>query len=400
MKPSIHYLVGGLRISIGPDSTTFGPRTHVLGTVRAMRDCGIPVHLFLVSSLPLLKRFARISNSSYSGSSQGKVWVADGIRVLSALWSGGLLFISSATRPVPQIIYERAAVMQSLTSFHFHKRRALRIVEANGIYSREAAIDRQVLKSTRLAAYVERHVFSNADLVVCVSENLRLEIAAFAPAAAMKLVVIPNAVSDGITTARRVDRPLSCTIGFVGSLSKWQHLGTFLDAFAALLPELQTASQRDVRLEIIGGGVDYDFLVDRIAALDLQGVVAMWGAQPHDKALDIMRSWNVGFAGHERSSSDTMYHSPLKLYEYAGLGLAIVCTPSSDADALKRSDVPIFAYETGDELVTALRAAVATASSETADEIARRREAVSHEHSWRARVGQLLDIVERATKHE
>jgi glycosyltransferase involved in cell wall biosynthesis len=389
---NVDYLVGGFRISIGPDSNTPGPRTHIVSFVEALRENGHSVRLLLASDLPLMGRFSRVRQSDYAAASPLKVRIADVVRMGAAVWTGANVFWRLRQKPAPDLIYERVAVLQSLTSFHPAKRRAMRVVEANGILSRETAHDRKVLRAEKLAAALERHVLRRADLVVAVSAGLRDELVRFAGLDASAVLVVPNGVSSATTAMQRVVRPDEIVIGFVGSIVKWQHLDSFLDTVADSLARLdEAAGGKRVVVEIIGDGAEYRTLVDVVARRGLEDRVRLLGRLPHEEALGRMTGWNIGFAGHEKSSSDRMYHSPLKVYEYAALGLAAVCTYSDDAAALQRSGLPAFFYSDQESLAFALEAAVLGESVVTPETIAERRAGIARDHSWSERLGRVLD---------
>jgi len=388
---NVDYLVGGFRISVGPESNTPGPRTHIVSFVEALRQNGHSVRLLLASGLPYMGRFARVRQSDYAAATPFKVRIADVVRMGAAVWTGANVFWRLRKRPAPDLIYERVAVLQSLSSFHPAKRRAIRVVEANGILSRETAHDRKVLRAEKLAAALERHVLRRADLVVAVSAGLRDELVRFAGLDAEAVLVVPNGVSSATAARERVVRPDEVVIGFVGSIVKWQHLDSFLDTVADVLPRLdEAAGGKRVVVEIIGDGAEVRTLTDVVARRDLGDRVRLLGRLPHEDALRRMTEWNVGFAGHEKSSSDRMYHSPLKVYEYAALGLAAVCTYSDDAAALQHSGLPAFFYSDQESLAFALEAAVLGESVVTPDVIAERRAAIARDHSWSERLERVL----------
>jgi glycosyltransferase involved in cell wall biosynthesis len=398
---NVDYLVGGFRISVGPDSNTPGPRTHIVSFVEALRRNGHSVRLLLASDLPFMGRFSQVRQSDYAAASPLKVRIADVVRMGAAVWTGANVFWRLRKEPAPDLIYERVAVLQSLTSFHPAKRRAIRVVEANGILSRETAHDRKVLRAEKLAAALERHVLRRADLVVAVSAGLRDELVRFAGLKQDAVLVVPNGVSTATVAMPRIVRDDEVVIGFVGSIVKWQHLDRFLETFADALPRLdEAAGGKRVVVEIIGDGAEFRTLVDAVERLNLGERVRLLGRLPHEEALTRMTEWNIGFAGHEKSSSDRMYHSPLKVYEYAALGLATVCTYSDDASALQRSGVPTYFYSDQESLSFALAAAVLGESVVTAEAIAERRETIARDHSWSERLGRVLDAARgaRATR--
>jgi len=391
----IDYLVSGLRITLDAVNTSPGPRTHILNFTTALADAGHSTRLIVASQMPFMGRFSRIPTAAFARSSDAKLLVADGIRLLCALWTGAHTFMRTIGRPAPGLIYERSAVMQSLSSFHAAKARSFRVVEVNGILSRETAGDRNALKLEGVARAIERHVFRSADLLVAVSENLKVEIIEFAGIASEKIIVVPNGIAEELVLIERNRDVGPTTIGFVGQLSLWQRLDRLVEAIARLRDTLPSDAPL---VEIIGDGPARPILEKLIGELGLEHQVLLLGRMPQVDAFARMASWTVGFAGHEKSTSAAMYHSPLKIYEYAGLGLDVVCTDSRDARELAHSGLRVEFY--GDErpLDEALIAAIGL-PSEQSHETEGRRRSLAESHGWAQRVSLVLDAVrQRSTQ--
>ncbi|BCN55818.1 glycosyltransferase [Prescottella equi] len=388
-KLQVHYLVGGFRISLGAESATPGPRTHIVNFVRGLDENGCTTRIFLASGFPFMKRFAQIKQTDYAKASESKVWLADAVRLAAAVWCGLNVFCRSLVAPRPEIIYERLAVLQSLTSFHFGKRQAVRIVEANGVLSRETARDRNVLKAERLAAYLERRVLRRADIVVAVSQNLADELVKFASIEPDKIIVIPNGVRADLAEYPRKPDSIR-VIGFVGSVVKWHRLDEIIESIAAVANRRGT----DLRFEIVGDGADLPNLRAMVEREGLSDLVRFRGRVAPSDAFDIMTGWDIGIASHQKSSSDTMYHSPLKLYEYTALGMSVLCTDSQDARAIARSgaDVRIFS---GKEDFERLLDTVLSEERRSNSEIEESRQSVVRDHSWRTRAAQVLAAAAR-----
>lgn len=380
----VDYLVGGFRISLGPDSNTPGPRTHIVNFVEGLRKNEVSTQLFLASNFPLMGRFAKIKQSDYSSASPSRLVIADLVRVMSALWCGINVFARTAKVPAPAMIYERVAVLQSLTSFHAKKRRAARVVEANGVLSRETAQDRKVLRAEKLAAAVERHALRRADLVVAVSERLKSEIVRFADLDPDRVLVVPNGVSESVLDYERRDHN-GRVVGFVGSVVKWQNLENIISMVAGV----SAKAENIVKFEIIGDGAELSNLRQFVRTQGFEDLVTFHGKMPQNDAFERMAGWDIGIAGHQKSSSETMYHSPLKLYEYAALGLSIVCTKSLDARILAQSGADIHEFEDDIEFIRILSNLI-DGSPRSAAEIRVSRESVVRDHSWSGRARQVL----------
>ena len=392
-KQSVDYLVGGFRISLGESSNTPGPRTHIEGFTGALMRLGHPTQIDLSSDFPGMSRFASIREGSYKNSSSVKVWIADFVRVGASLWSGANVLKKTVTRKKPDIIYERLAVFQSLTSFHAHKRHAFRVIEANGILSRETARDRQALKVEWYARWLEKRVLRQADLVVAVSENLRIELVDFANLDSDKILVIPNGIDTAICRIPRTESKRR-TVGFVGAVVGWQHLDRLIKAIYEI-NQTASATNEQINLEIIGEGPELEPLRILATSLHMDDNVKFYGRLSHAEAISSMTGWDVGFAGHEKSSSSSMYHSPLKVYEYAALGVSILCTPSADAAMLKSSGAKV--HFIGDGALTlddAIAEALQAREHMSPTMIQNMRASVEQGHGWEQRARLFISTVQ------
>ena len=395
-KPSVDYLVGGFRISIGASSNTPGPRSHIEGFTTALKRLGYPTRTVLASNFPGMARFAGIREGSYKNSSPAKVWIADFVRVAASLWSGANVFATSAKSKQPDIIYERLAVFQTLTSFHRHKKNVFRVIEANGILSRETAKDRQALKIEWYARWLEKRVLRRADLVVAVSENLRSELVQFAKLNPNKILVIPNGIDTSICRIPRTASPRR-TVGFVGAIVEWQHLDRLIKTIFEINQNALTADE-EIDLEIIGEGPELESLQQLASSLRMENRVNFHGRLSHTDAISSMTGWDVGFAGHEKSSSSSMYHSPLKVYEYAALGVSILCTKSADATMLQSTGSMVyFVDEEAMTLEKALIEALSVRKKMIPETITEMRNSVEQHHGWEQRVHLFMDRVHSMT---
>ncbi|MCR2815871.1 glycosyltransferase [Microbacterium jiangjiandongii] len=388
----LDYLVGGLRISVGAQSGTPGPRTHIVGFINGLGACGVKSRTMLASDFPGLERFARIRAAVYGDTPRWKVFAGDLVRLGALFWSGvNVLARSWSRRAEVDVIYERVAVFQSLSSFHPSKRRAIRVVEANAVMTRETAHDRKAIVLERLAASVERHAFRAADLIVAVSPAVARDVIDFAGVKEERVLVLANGTSVELTEVA-LDSGGPIRVGFVGSVGYWQRIDRLIQAIADM-------TDSEVVLEIIGDGAARADLEAQVDRLQLRDRVTFTGRLAHAEAVDRMRSWSVGYAGHEKTWAEEMYHSPLKLYEYAALGLQLLCSDSPDALALAESGVAVCAFDPSldDDLARALAGAVEAASLDTTVAREARRAAVREGHSWEARARTFLARAEEVS---
>ncbi|MGV8881644.1 MAG: glycosyltransferase [Rhodoglobus sp.] len=377
-----------MRISTGDASKTTGPRTHILGFVGALDSLGIPYSLLLSSTFPGLGRFSRREAAVFSAASRPKVLVADLVRVGAMVWSGlQVAWRERAHRRDTTVIYERGAVFQSLASFHPAKRNAIRVVEANAVLSRETAHDRKAIVLEQWAAAIERHVFRRADLIVAVSAAVKRDVVEFSGVPEDRVIVLPNGASRTWTEAD-VGTSEPGLIGFTGTVVPWHRLDRVVECLATL---------EGASLEVIGEGPERERLATLAAGLGLADRVRFVGRMPHAEALKRMSRWSIGYAGHTKTWAEEMYHSPLKLYEYAALGMHIVCSPSGDAERLREDGIAMHPFDPEDDeaLLAAFSGALAAAATESDDRRETQRAIVRDRHTWEARVEEFLVIAAR-----
>ena len=385
-RQRVDYLVGGIRISLGSDSNTPGPRTHVTEFCNALVRENYAVDMYLASTMPLMGRFSRIRQVDYSKASFNRVVAADCVRLATSIWCGATTLVKSARMNEPAFIYERVAVMQSLSSFHRHKRDVTRVVESNGIMSRETAVDRGALAMSRVAAAIERHVYRRADLVVAVSEPLAREIENFAGISSERLLVVPNGLVSSSLQGEHVDRT-ERVVGFAGSLNNWCSVDRLLRAVRSVLdqdPEIILD-----KVQIVGDGPKLASLVDLADKLGIGSIVEFRGRVSKFEAESLIGTWTVGYAGHVKTSAKEMYHSPLKVYEYAAALLDVVATYSNDAEALAATGLRVRFYNDQQSLNIALAEILSLPKLAHSEKLELLR-GLSEQHTWEARVRSVV----------
>ena len=106
-------------------------------------------------------------------------------------------------------------------------------------------------------------------------------------------------------------------VGFVGSFKPWHGLGHLIKAAARVADR-----GIPVRLELMGEGPERVRLEEQVRALGLAAHVRFLGAHPHEQVPAFLQSLDIAVA--PAPSSEDFYFSPLKLFEYAAAGRAII----------------------------------------------------------------------------
>jgi glycosyltransferase involved in cell wall biosynthesis len=288
-------------------------------------------------------------------------------------------------------VYERHATLQTLGRA-FQHRGVPWILETQGIFFEEARRERNSLVLTGPARRMEVSAYRDCDVLVCVSRSLKELAVEKTGADPEKILVVPNGV-DTVLFDPEKHHPrrhsAEFTVGFVGTLLDWQGVDLLLRAAADLRREGVYVSTT-----IVGDGPARKRLERLTDELGIQEHVAFAGRVRMDEVPGYIAGFDAGYAGHtERGGA--MYHSPLKLYEYAAMGKPILASDFEDARRLARISGAGLLFRPGDleDLKRALREAVA--SGPRLAEMGRRiRDACIREHSWEARIRDMIPRVE------
>jgi glycosyltransferase involved in cell wall biosynthesis len=384
----VGYLSAAPRVSTRDDAEASGPRTHILGTIRGLRDAGASVAPFIVGDHMPRRLRARSEKALRRG--VATTLVADVARI-----GLGALNARRAYRELGadvDLVYERHATLQSL-GWIFRRHEVPWILETNAPFFYEAKSERKSLVLDRLARRRELQAYRQCDVLVCISRDLR-DILVAAGIDAGKIAVVPNGVDDV-----RFD-PRACagmprwfpgfTVGFAGAIIEWQGLDLLLEAVAAV-----RAAGADVSVVIAGDGPFREACEALAVRLGLARHVRFTGRVAGTAVPSLLAGVDCGFSGQRVLKIGRMYHSPLKLYEYMAMARPPIASRFDDAMQAVDDRVSGFLFAPGDraDLERALRDAVA--AGPRLPEMGRAaRQRVLDRYTWRARIDGLFRAVE------
>jgi glycosyltransferase involved in cell wall biosynthesis len=206
------------------------------------------------------------------------------------------------------------------------------VLEFNGsdVWVEEQWNSARLRFATTLSA-LERRNLTEASLVVVVSDVLREAVVKHG-VPADRVLVNPNGVdADRLAPLRersaaewrgvtgQLEAP---TVGFIGTFGPWHGV--------LLLPQLVeavAAGRPDARWIVIGGGWLHDEVRAEIERRGLTDRVLMTGLIDHDEALRLLAASDVCVSPHvPNPDGSRFFGSPTKLFEYMGLGRAIVAS--------------------------------------------------------------------------
>lgn len=384
------YLSAAPRVSTRPDAEAGGPRSHVLGVIRAFESLGWRVERFIVGDR-MPKGVAGGGSEKALSGSRARTLAADLARL--ALGAFNAFRARRELSGKVDWIYERYAVLQAL-GWVFRRDNIPWILETSGLYSDEAKTERNSLVLTGIARRLEVFAYERCDVLVCVSQPLKELVIQKIGVREDKILVVPNGVDAAFfDPALHEPRRLfdGFTVGFVGSLLAWQGLDRLLHAVATL-----RAEGAPICVTVVGDGPAREGWEGLARELGLSAeAVRFVGRAPLDEVPGYIAGFDAGFSGQQGMKIGAMYHSPLKLYEYLSMGKPIIATAYDDARSLVQDTGAGFLFEPGDteDLRRALRGAYR--SRETFEEAGRRaREEVLGRHSWEARLRAMIPKAE------
>lgn len=240
--------------------------------------------------------------------------------------------VEVAARERPDFVYQRYA-LGSMAGVDLAERLGVPLVlEFNGSeiwadkhWGADSLQLRDVLEA------LERRNLTAASLIVVVSDVLREQLVEQG-IAADRVLVNPNGVDPDrlehyraagpVEWRARLGRPDAPTIGFIGTFGLW-HGVRELPAIAA-----RVARERpDARWVVIGDGWLYEEVRAMVEAAGLAATIELTGVVPHERALELLASCEACVSPHvPNPDGSRFFGSPTKLFEYMGLGKAIVAS--------------------------------------------------------------------------
>jgi glycosyltransferase involved in cell wall biosynthesis len=243
---------------------------------------------------------------------------------------------------------------------------------------------------------LERRNLLDASLIVVVSNVLKEQLLATG-IAAERVLVNPNGV-DVERLARyrehlapewreRAGQPEQPTVGFIGTFGPWHGV--------ELLPELIAATPAARWILIGGGGPLHARVSAEIEARGLQERVLMPGLVPRSRALELLSACDVCVSPHvPNTDGSRFFGSPTKLFEYMGLGKAIVASDLEQIGTVIEHGHSGLLYPPGDIAKAAAAIDLLLGDAALRERLGTTALAHAEEHySWTAHVRRILDTL-------
>lgn len=385
MPHRLGYLSPSARVSTRPESETGGPRTHILGTIHGFQANGWDVETFITGD-----RLPRVASGRGSGEritgAFARRLAADLGRLVVGARYGRLAFRELRDRV--DWVYERFATLQTYGR-RFQESGVPWILEVNGPFFYEAKHERKSLALGALARRVEVAAYRDCNVLVAVTEALRDFIVEETATPEDKILVLPNGVDTTFFDPAAVEAVKlfdGLTLGFVGGLEPWQALDRLIEAVADL-----RAEELHIHVVVVGDGPMAEAWEARATELGLADRLTFVGRVDRADVRRYIAGFDLGYSGQATMAIGSMYHSPLKLYEYMAMQVPVVAARHGDADAIIADGATGFLFESENPLSLrdALRRAI-RAKDELPAMGREGRQVVGREHSWERRVTHLI----------
>jgi glycosyltransferase involved in cell wall biosynthesis len=347
-----------------------GPR-HFEGVAGALADLGVDTHLVLPSrtAVDVPRGASRQTRLRSPGNRAIRHVTYEVSRIALIVW-----WLISGTRVDVWMSRHSLFGVGTLLARRIAK---VVVLEVNGPVREEVAANFGSPALARLVDRLFRWQIKCADVTIAVSPGLVDYVLTRQPNATCHAV--PN--GSKVANVKVSRQPLK--IVYSGALTPWYDLTTLLMA----VERLRSVHNIAATLDVVGDGNQALELRRFAGDHGLADIVRFTGWLPSSASQQYVHSAVVGVIPMGRAA---MGRSPLKLYEYAAAGLAIV---GSDVDGVSNSPLgaEVFQYEVGsvESLALALRQAL-MAGNRTYD---------AELWSWEARARQILSLVEHRTGH-
>ena len=299
----------------------------------------------------------------------------------------------------PDILHAHSPALNGYAALIIAKRYHIPLVYECRAFWEDAAVDHGTAAEGGLryilSKKLETYVFKNVNAITTICEGLRSDIASRG-IPVKKITVIPNAVDiDQFTYGIEADQALSrklglqnkTVLGFIGSFYAYEGLPLLLDA----LPKIMT-KHPEIRLLLVGGGPQEEFIKQKIKDMGLQHVVIFTGRIAHELVQDYYNQVDI-FVYPRLAMRLTNLVTPLKPLEAMAQGRLVL---ASDVGGHKELIKPLyngflFKANDADELAkTVIDILNQTHNWQELKDVAR--SFVEKERNWEKSVGFYKDV--------
>jgi glycosyltransferase involved in cell wall biosynthesis len=270
------------------------------------------------------------------------------------------------------------------------------VSEVNGIQVDELAAAGMRASSLHFYRQRERLIVRGAQRVICVTAGIRTQLVQRYRVESQRCVVIANAANterfqplSKAECRQALGLQEGCFhVGFVGEFQPW------ID-FEALLRALQTLRGQGLPVvcTLVGAGLRYEEVVQKVQRLGLSDAVHLVGWQAHTAVPRWIGAWDVCIAPFTAGRNQAIGLSPLKIYEYMACERPVVASDLPGITETFQQAQANLLYPIGDSQALARQLATLYTDPALGQEMGRRSRAyVLRHHSW-ANVAEQTEVI-------
>ena len=244
-----------------------------------------------------------------------------------------------------------------------------------------------------------RYNLRTAARVICVSSHARRHLVNTWHVPEEKIAVFPNGVDVDHFRPRpeereAVRRELGVGNGpliiFTGSFFPYQDIAVLLQAFAAVLGEVDEAC-----LLLIGKGEQYEGMTQLAGKLVISRSTRFLGFRPHHEIARLLAAADVAVAPYRMIEDAKFQGSPMKLFEYMAVGLPVIASDLGQIGEVIRDRVNGVLVPAGDAraLAGAMRTVIGDPGLRAQLGREARKDAIAR-YSWKQYISRLAGLYE------
>ena len=196
--------------------------------------------------------------------------------------------------------------------------------------------------------YDETKNLKKADLVICVSEELKGKLIHMG-VAKNRILVTPNRVDNnqfntsisGTDIRKKFNLQDNFIIGWTGSFRNFHGLDDVINAFSKV-----HENNPNTRLMLVGDGQLSESLKQLAQKLLLKDKIVFTGKVPFTEVNKYVAAFDIALVS--ASTSSGFHYSPLKLREYMACGKPVIAPEAGDLQKQFINDEEILFYKSGD----------------------------------------------------
>lgn len=298
---------------------------------------------------------------------------------------------SAVSASKAEMIYERYSLFLFISVWWAKKNNIPIILEIN-----DSSLVHRVRKLffVSLARKFERWIFKNATGLVFISSEFQQiaqqEFGEIAPsvvspnAADLDAFIIDEKQAKTLRESLNIDDKI--VIGYVGAFVHWHGIDWFVDMIADQLKQ-----HPNIVLLLIGDGVSYEPIEQRIKQANIEDQVILTGRVQHNKVSDYLSAMDFGILPDSNN-----YGSPMKLFEFMAMGKGMVVPDFTPITEVVKDNETSWLFPANDR-----QACIDKTLAVAEDRLAQQqvginaRAYIENERQWQHNAQQLLSLIKQ-----